>query len=112
MFKLAKGILFVWVGATVGATLAFLLGRTALRSWVSERVKKYPKFRAVDGAIKDQGWKIVLLLRLSPILPFNILNYALALTDVSFIHYFISTALGMIPGTARIYLTFAILMLI
>jgi len=99
VFKLKWGVFLVWLGATIGATLAFLLGRTALRSWIAEKVQQYPRFRAVDAAVNKRGWVIVLLLRLTPILPFNLLNYALALTDVKFLQYFLPTAFGMIPGT-------------
>jgi uncharacterized membrane protein YdjX (TVP38/TMEM64 family) len=79
-----KGILVVWTAANLGAFFAFLAGRFLLRSWVSKRVQDYPKFAAVDEAISQEGWKIVLLVRLSPVIPFNLLNYALAITDVTF----------------------------
>jgi len=100
VFGLYWGIFLVWLGATIGCILAFILGRTALRSWVEKKVDQYPKFKAVDVAIAQQGWKIVLLLRLSPVLPFNVLNYGLALTKVSLIHYCWASAVGMLPGTA------------
>lgn len=97
----------VWVGATIGACLAFLLGRYSFRRWVERKLEAYPNFKAVDAAISQKGWLIVLLLRLAPVMPFNILNYALALTQISFIHYVIATAVGMIPGTAM-YVYFGI----
>jgi uncharacterized membrane protein YdjX (TVP38/TMEM64 family) len=99
IFGLYWGSFIVWIGATIGATLAFLLGRTLVRGWVEKKIKQYPTFEAIENAVKKEGWKIVGLLRLSPILPFNLLNYALALTNVTFLHYFLSTAFGMIPGT-------------
>jgi len=100
LFGLYWGIFLVWVGATTGCTLAFLLGRTALRSWIEKKVDQYPAFKAVDAAIAAQGWKIVLLVRLAPILPFNLLNYGLALTKISLLHYVLASAVGMLPGTA------------
>jgi uncharacterized membrane protein YdjX (TVP38/TMEM64 family) len=100
LFGLYWGIFLVWLGATTGCILAFLLGRSALRSWIEKKVDQYPTFKAVDGAIAAQGWKIVLLLRLAPILPFNLLNYALALTKVSLLQYSLASAVGMLPGTA------------
>jgi len=100
VFRIYWGIFLVWIGATIGCILAFLLGRTVMRSWIEGKIKDYPKFAAVDKAIGQQGWKIVLLLRLSPILPFNMLNYALALTQVSLLHYSLASAIGIIPGTA------------
>jgi len=93
------GTLIVWIGASIGAMGSFLLGKTLLRSWVAEKVKNYPRFKAIDGAVKQQGWKIVLLLRLSPIIPFSILNYSLALTDITLLQYFLPTCFGMLPGT-------------
>jgi uncharacterized membrane protein YdjX (TVP38/TMEM64 family) len=99
LFGLYWGTFLVWLGATTGCILAFLLGRTALRSWIEKKVDQYPIFKAVDGAIAAQGWKIVLLVRLAPILPFNLLNYALALTKVSLLHYMFASATGMLPGT-------------
>jgi len=93
------GTFVVWLGATIGAILAFILGSTLLRKWVEGKAQEHPKFRAIDSAIEAQGWKIVLLLRLSPVIPFNLLNYALALTKVKLLHYSLSTAFGMLPGT-------------
>jgi len=99
IYGLYKGTLIVWIGATVGATLAFFIGRFLLRGWVEQKVQNYPKFRAVDAAVASRGWFIVLLFRLAPLLPFNLLNYALALTQVSSLHYFLATSVGMLPGT-------------
>lgn len=99
IFKL-WGIIPVWIGATIGLTISFLLGRTIMRKWVEKSVEKYPKFKAVDAAIAEKGWIIVLLVRLSPVIPFNLLNYGLALTSVKFWQYFLASAGGIIPGTA------------
>ena len=76
-----------------------MIGRTLLRGWVEQRVARNPKFQAIDRAIGEQGFKIVLLLRLSPVFPFNLLNYALSLTNVSFRDYFLASWIGMLPGT-------------
>jgi uncharacterized membrane protein YdjX (TVP38/TMEM64 family) len=115
ILTLGAGVVFSWiaipivaVGATIGACCAFLLGRYSLRKWVEKKLEAYPNFKAVDGAIAQKGWVIVLLLRLAPIMPFNILNYGLALTQVSFLQYFLASAVGMIPGTAM-YVYFGIL---
>jgi hypothetical protein len=72
----------VWCGACLGLIISFLLGRYLLRSCVEERISQYPKWIAVDRAIRAEGWKITLLLRLAPIFPFNFLNYLLALTSI------------------------------
>lgn len=98
-FGIGLGFVYVSAGSTIGAILAFLLGRTLLREWIAEKIAKYPKFDAVDQAIGEEGLKIVALLRLSPIFPFSLLNYALALTSVSFKVYAGTSWIAMMPGT-------------
>jgi len=99
VFGLWLGTLLVWIGSTIGATLAYLLGRSLLRNWVASKIKGNTKFMAVDTAIDSMGWFIVLLVRLAPIIPFNLLNYALALTKVKVWQYIVFSAIGMLPGT-------------
>eukprot|EP01012_Entosiphon_sulcatum_P047362 TRINITY_DN6425_c0_g1_i4.p1 TRINITY_DN6425_c0_g1~~TRINITY_DN6425_c0_g1_i4.p1 ORF type:complete len:611 (-),score=105.78 TRINITY_DN6425_c0_g1_i4:10-1812(-) len=94
------GLLFVWSGASVGMVLAFLCGRYLFRSWVATRTARNWRFVAIDKMVKEEGWKIVLLLRLAPIVPFNLLNYALALTDIKLLDYTVASCVGIIPGTA------------
>ncbi|MEW6532195.1 MAG: FAD-containing oxidoreductase [Thermodesulfobacteriota bacterium] len=98
LFGLAKALPAVWIGASVGACAAFLVGRTLARDWVAQKVAHNQRFAAIDRAIGREGFKIVLLLRLSPVFPFNLLNYALGLTNVSFGTYALATVIGMIPG--------------
>ena len=98
LFGVQVGLLSAWAGATLGACAAFLVGRTVARDWISQKVAKNPRFAAVDEAVGKEGFKIVLLLRLSPVFPFNFLNYALGLTKVSFKHYALASAIGMLPG--------------
>jgi uncharacterized membrane protein YdjX (TVP38/TMEM64 family) len=98
LFGVPVGLLSAWTGATLGACLAFLVGRTLARDWVSRKVSENPKFAAVDEAVGREGFKIVLLLRLSPVFPFNFLNYALGLTKVSFGEYALASLIGMLPG--------------
>lgn len=86
--------------ATIGATFSFLIGRFFARGWVAHKVAGSARFRAIDRAIGKSGFKIVLLLRLSPVLPFSLLNYALGVTGVRTRDYFLASLLGMIPGTA------------
>jgi uncharacterized membrane protein YdjX (TVP38/TMEM64 family) len=99
VFGVARGAPLVWVSATAGATAAFLVGRYLVRQWVERRVAANPKFQAVDAAVAREGWKIVLLLRLSPVIPFNLLNYAFGATRVSLRDYVLASAIGMLPGT-------------
>jgi uncharacterized membrane protein YdjX (TVP38/TMEM64 family) len=93
------GTLLVSPVSVLAATLAFVLGRTLARKWISRRMDQNPRFAAISQAIGASGFKIVFLLRLSPIFPFNLLNYALGLTRVRFPVYVIASFLGMLPGT-------------
>ncbi len=98
LFGLWWGSLVVFVAATLGATLAFWIGRNVARDWVSQKISAYPKFEAIDKAVAKEGFKIVLLTRLSPLFPFNLLNYAFGITQVSLKDYVLGSV-GMIPGT-------------
>lgn len=99
LFGIVRGSLYVIIGATLGATAAFLVGRYLARDSVARRIEANPKFKAIDEAVGREGGKIVLLTRLSPIFPFNLLNYAFGVTKVGLRSYFVASALGMIPGT-------------
>lgn len=98
-FGLWKGFALVSIASTLGASAAFLVGRHLLRDWVTRKLEKVPAFAAIAGAVGAEGWKVVLLTRLSPVLPFNLLNYAYGLTTVGFGEYALASWLGMIPGT-------------
>ncbi len=99
LFGLLPGFLAVLTGASLGAAGAFLTGRYLARDWVSRKIGADPRFRAVDEIVGREGWKIVLLTRLSPLFPFNILNYSYGLTQVRLRDYFFASLTGMIPGT-------------
>jgi uncharacterized membrane protein YdjX (TVP38/TMEM64 family) len=98
LYGILFGSVYTIFAASLGATFAFLIGRYFARSWVSKQIQNHPKFQAIDRAVAKEGLKIVLLARLSPIFPFNLLNYALGVTCVSLKDYVIGS-LGMIPGT-------------
>jgi uncharacterized membrane protein YdjX (TVP38/TMEM64 family) len=108
ILTLAAGFAFgpVWglaiasPASVAGATCAFLLGRTLLRDWAAARVGDSPRLKAIDSAVAREGFKIVFLLRLSPLFPFNVLNYALSLSRVRVGTYILASFLGMLPGTA------------
>lgn len=99
LFGLPVGFFADSIGATLGATAAFLLGRTIGRSYVISKLKNYPKFHAVAIAIQRSGFKIVLLLRLVPLLPFNMMNYLLSVTPVRLGEYMLASWVGMMPIT-------------
>lgn len=96
------GTLLVSPVSVLAATIAFLLGRTAARGWVARRVSVAPRFAAIDEAVGTNGFKIVLLLRLSPLFPFGLLNYALGLTRVRLRDYVLASFIGMLPITTLI----------
>ena len=98
VFGVVWGSFYVFIGATLGATAAFIVGRYLARNWVARKIEGNKKFTAIDKAVGKEGLKIVLLTRLSPIFPFNLLNYALGITGVSLKDYLIGSV-GMIPGT-------------
>jgi uncharacterized membrane protein YdjX (TVP38/TMEM64 family) len=99
LFRVVVGTITVSIGSTLGACAAFLVGRTVGRNWIAGKVAKNQKFSAIDQAVAQQGFKIVLLTRLSPIFPFNLLNYVFGLTNISFWKYALGSWIGMIPGT-------------
>jgi len=91
--------LAVFVGASTGSIASFLVGRYLLREWVEAKLsKKFSIFGAVDAALRNHGLRIMVLLRLSPIIPFNALNYVAGVTAVKFLHY-VWALLAMLPGT-------------
>jgi uncharacterized membrane protein YdjX (TVP38/TMEM64 family) len=98
VFGLAPGVLYVFVAAVLGSSAAFLVSRYLARAAIERRLAGNARFAAIDRAIAAQGRKIVFLLRLSPVFPFNLLNYALGLTSIRFPDYLIASV-GMIPGT-------------
>jgi len=106
-FNLAAGFLFdVWLGAIVtvigcdlGATIAFLLGRTLGKDWAQEQVSKNKKFTHINMAVEKNAWLIIFLIRLSPVLPFGLCNYLFGVTKVKFSSYWTATTAGLIPCT-------------
>ena len=93
------GMVTVSIGSTVGAVAAFLVGRTLARDRVRAWIAARPRFRAVDRAVETGGLAIVLLTRLSPLFPYNFLNYAYGLTGVRLRDYALGSWAGMLPGT-------------
>jgi uncharacterized membrane protein YdjX (TVP38/TMEM64 family) len=106
LLTVAAGVAFgfwavplVLVAATIGATLAFIAARYVVRDTVKGFVDERPKFRAVYEAVGEDGWRIVLLLRLSPLVPFNLQNYFFGVTNLRLVSYAVATFVGIIPGT-------------
>lgn len=99
IFGVVMGSLVVSAGSTLGAAAAFLIGRYFTRDWVSKKIAGNPKFKAIDDAVAAGSFKMVILIRLSPIFPFNLINYAFGLTKVRFKDYLLASWIGMMPGT-------------
>jgi len=94
------GFILVPVSATLGAAAAFVLSRHFARGNIRDWLARRPHYRAVDQAIAEEGWKVVALLRLSPLVPYNLMNYFCGMTGVTFPIYLLATFLGSVPVTA------------
>ena len=99
LFGVVGGTAVALSGATIGATLAFLVARYLVRDSIQNLAGSNPRFRAIDRAIGENGWKIVGLLRLNPLIPFNLSNYFYGITAIRFWPYVLISAIGMLPGT-------------
>jgi uncharacterized membrane protein YdjX (TVP38/TMEM64 family) len=99
VFGVAKGTVIVSLGSTAGAAAAFIVARTAGHDWVVGRMARYPALDAIGRAVESEAFKVVLLTRLSPLFPFNLLNYAFGLSSVPFKTYVLASWIGMLPGT-------------
>jgi uncharacterized membrane protein YdjX (TVP38/TMEM64 family) len=107
LFGLLRGTIAVSVAATLGAGGGFLVARYLARARVERWAAANPRFAAIDDAVGREGWKIVLLTRLSPVFPYNLLNYLYGLTRIRFGPYLLASWIGMIPGTILyVYLGF------
>lgn len=96
-FGLVTGVLVVSAGATLGASLAFLIARHLARERVERYAAASPRYAAIDAAVGRKGWPIVFLLRLSPLVPFVVSNYFYGLTAIRFWPYVLASWIGMIP---------------
>ena len=99
LFGVSTGTLVVLVSASIAASISFVIGRTLLRTTVEEAMTNYPEFKKMDKAIGKEGFKLMLLLRLSPIFPFALSNYLYGATSITFKNFFWGTLLGFAPGT-------------
>lgn len=99
LFGVFEGLVVVSIASTLGATAAFLVGRYVARGWIARRIEGNATFEALDEAIGREGGKVVGLARLSPVIPFNLLNYAFGLTRVPLGAFVLASWIGMLPGT-------------
>ena len=98
IFGVGLGSVYVLTGAICGEMCAFLLGRYFVRDWIESKIRNNQLFSALNKALKREGFKIILLTRLSPLFPFSLLNYAFGVTGISLRDYFLGS-IGMIPMT-------------
>jgi uncharacterized membrane protein YdjX (TVP38/TMEM64 family) len=94
------GSALVLAGNALGALICLLLTRYLFRDWARRQISRYEKLKAVEEAVQKDGWKIVFLTRLSPLMPFSLINYALGLTKLSAWRFLLATEVGSIPATA------------
>jgi uncharacterized membrane protein YdjX (TVP38/TMEM64 family) len=99
IFGLVVGTITISIGSILGSTASFLIGRSITRNWVASKVAGSAKFKAIDEAVGRSGFKIVLLTRLSPAFPYNLLGYAYGITSARLRDYFFASWIGMFPGT-------------
>ncbi len=92
------GTIYVFIGATLGALLTFMSGRSLLRNWIQSRLNSFPKLQSIEKSIADEGLRLVILSRLSPVFPFGLLNLAYGLSEVT-IKDFLIGLIAILPGT-------------
>lgn len=93
------GVVYVWIGAVTGVSLAFLVARYVARDLVENWVSGNAQFQKIDEKVEQEGWRILMFTRLVPIFPFNLQNYAYGLTKIKFLTYMLVSAIFMLPGT-------------
>jgi uncharacterized membrane protein YdjX (TVP38/TMEM64 family) len=94
------GTVYSLIGATIGATAAFLVGRYAARDMVEGLIQKNKVLQKIDAGVERQGWRMLMITRLVPIFPFNAQNYVYGLTKIRLLTYVLLTLVFMAPGTA------------
>jgi uncharacterized membrane protein YdjX (TVP38/TMEM64 family) len=97
IFGLVPGTVYAFIGETLGGVAAFWLARRVARPMAKRRLARSPRFATLDRAVAAQGRRIVMMLRLSPVVPFNVINYALGVTTIRFVDYLVAS-IAMLPG--------------
>lgn len=98
-YEIVLGTAIVSVGSVLGSSAAFLLGRTLMRDWVARKMEARPRLKAIDEAVAREGFRVTLLIRLSPAFPYNLMGYVFGVTRVRFRDHFFASWIGMLPGT-------------
>ena len=100
IFGFVEGLVVVSLSSTLAASCSFLIGRYLARAWVEGKISQDSRYRSLDRAIGERGFFVVLLTRLSPLFPYNLLNYAWGISSVRLSRYVLASWMGMIPGTS------------
>jgi uncharacterized membrane protein YdjX (TVP38/TMEM64 family) len=98
-FGVVWGSIYVSIASTLGATIAFLVGRYLTSDAIARKIDGNERFAAINEAVAGEGWKIVGLTRLSPVFPFTLVNYAFGQTQVKLGNFILASWIGMMPGT-------------
>jgi uncharacterized membrane protein YdjX (TVP38/TMEM64 family) len=99
LFGFGMGLVTVGIGSIIGPALTFYVGKFLGRSWIASAIAKNRTLGAIDRAVADQGFKIIFLARLSPFVPYGVMNYMFSLSRISFLVYIVATFLGVLPTT-------------
>lgn len=100
LFGFLPGFLYAVIAIPVGAQGAFEFGRWVAQPWVRRKVADSRRMHAIEAALREEAFVIVVLTRLSLIIPFNLLNYAYGATSVRASTHLLATAIGMLPAVA------------
>lgn len=93
------GSALVLIGNGLGSVMSLLITRFLLREWVQKKINKHPKLKAIEKAVANDDWRLVFLTRLSPIMPFSLINYSLGLTRIPAWRFLLALELGAVPAT-------------
>ncbi|MEI9999181.1 MAG: TVP38/TMEM64 family protein [Verrucomicrobiota bacterium] len=93
------GTLLVLLGNGLGSVLCLVVSRYFLRDWIEARIERNPRMKALEKAVEGNDWKLVFLTRLSPVMPFSLINYSLGITRISAWRFLAATELGAVPAT-------------
>jgi len=100
LFGTINGTIYTVIGATIGASIAFLISRLLGKDFIDRLLKnKLKKLNEYDKRIKENGFLVMIFLRLIPLFPFNGLNFAMGLTRIKFRQFLLGTVIGIVPGT-------------
>ncbi len=105
LFEPLQAIIYTSIGSTLGATLAFVVGRYAARDFVANWIKDKEQLNKIDKGVKNHGWRMLIVTRMVPLFPFNLQNYIYGLTSIKLKTYMFLSWVCMLPATIAYILT-------